>query len=131
MFINNDDGEIDEGVHKYIVSQQDKRKKVQTGYVRTMVNQSQSAQDKREIFSEEDFCNPEYHKFQLPEFSKQHHESLFESQNKKLQQQMAIFDQKTGRSSVSNASPIAAVTPGEEHIGTVNDGLPAFNGENI
>ena len=44
---------------------------------------------------------------------------------------MAIFDQKTGRSSISNASPIAAATPGEEHASTANDGLPAFNGENV
>ena len=31
---------VDEGVQKYIISQQDKRKKVQTGYVRKLVNNS-------------------------------------------------------------------------------------------
>ena len=42
-------------------------------------------QDKRDIFSEEDFCDPEFHKFRLPEFSRQNHESLFESQNRRLE----------------------------------------------
>ena len=49
-------------------------------------------QDKREIFSEEDFCNPDYYKFRLPEFSKQHHDSLMETHSKKLEQQRQVFD---------------------------------------
>lgn len=47
--------------------------------------------DGREIFSEEDFCNPDYHKFRLPQFSLEHHETLLQTQNQKLLEQQEIF----------------------------------------
>jgi len=56
-------------------------------------------QDKREIFSEEDFCAPHYHNFQLPEFSRETHEHLLFSQKQKLDQQRKYFEDKAGRSS--------------------------------
>lgn len=46
--------------------------------VRKMGNSSMY--DRREIFSEEDFCDPDYHKFRLPQFSREHHETLLHSQ---------------------------------------------------
>ena len=83
---NQNHATIDEGIQKYIIEQQNKRTGVQTGYIVNNGKSHGSMQDKREIFSEEDFCNPDYYKFTLPEFSKQHHESLHETHSRKLEQ---------------------------------------------
>ena len=61
-------------------------------------------QDKREIFSEEDFSHPEFHQFRLPEFSREHHESLFESQNKRLQEQIRVFEDNNDKRSKLQSS---------------------------
>ena len=97
-----DSAEIGEGVQKYIIAQQSKRKNVKTTIHqgrKVKEQPSSSLLDQREIFSEEDFCNPDYYKFRLPEFSKKHHDSLFQSQNKKLQEQRQAFEEKAVRSS--------------------------------
>jgi hypothetical protein len=44
--------------------------------------------NKEEIFSEEDFSHPDFCSFKLPEFSAERHASIFESENKKLQEQI-------------------------------------------
>ena len=80
-----------------------KRNKYQAGQMRSLVNQSQSLQDKREIFSEEDFSHPEFHQFRLPEFSKAHHECLFESQQKKLKEQIRVFEENDKRSKLQSS----------------------------
>jgi len=64
-------------------------------------------QQDNEIFSESDFCNPEYHKFRLPEFSRENHESIIKSHGQKLQQQKQIFEHKSKKSSNPTQSRVS------------------------
>ena len=80
MYASPDKSELITAENDLINSPGVKRNKYQGGQMmRSLVNQSQSMQDKREIFSEEDFSHPEFHQFRLAEFSKERHDTLFES----------------------------------------------------